>query len=184
MSPEFSRSFDDIGLPTGHACPHVAYHPPTGTVIVHTRPSKSRLPSHRLSIRRVHDTRYTLVADFPPQVSISSFAVSPSLPVLYFLTDTWRESGDTVGGDWHALHRYALDTADCEIVAQPGELKVPAPYNTAWLVEVLSVGHDAATLFCRVGMKVERARIDYYLAEFSVSERWLRPITRLERTFA
>jgi len=128
MSPEPS-GFGNIGLPEGHAFPRLVYHAPTGIIIAHTRPLKRRLPSERLSMRRVSETRYALIESFPPEVSVSSFALSPTAPFLYFLTETWKEIGDTVGGDWAGLHRFNLDTRQGDMLARPGELALPAPYR-------------------------------------------------------
>ena len=135
-------------------------------------------------MRSVSKARYTPIGDFTPAVSISSFALNPTLPELYFVTESWREIGDTVGGDWDALHRFTLDTRQSEIVARPGDLAVQAPYRTGWLAELLSVAPDGGTLFCRAGFQTERGTVEYYLSEYSVPYRRLIVISRLERAFA
>lgn len=153
-----SRSFNDIGLPDGHDFPELAYHHPAGTIIAHTRPRESRLPSHRLFIRRVSEARYSLIGDFSPAISVGSFALSPTLPLLYFITETWSEHGGIRGGDWDALYRFDLDTRRCEVVVRGGELIPPDHYQTAWLVTLFSVSDDGRTLFARQVFRGQRGR--------------------------
>lgn len=181
--PKPSASFDDVGLPDGHAFPELAYHQPTGSIIAHTRPRESRLPSHRLSIRRVSESRYTVIGDFPPSISVSSFALSPTLPILYFITFAWSDHNGNVGGDWDALHRFTLDTHQSEIVARRGELVPPDHYRFAWLSELFSVSADGRTLFCKAALQRE-GPIDYCLSELSIADRRLAAITRLDAVFA
>jgi hypothetical protein len=178
-----SASFNDVGLPDGHAYPELAYHQPTGSIIAHTRPRDSRLPGHRLSIRRVSESRYSVIGDFPSSISVSSFALSPALPILYFITFTWSDRNGHVGGDWDALHRFTLDTHQSEIVARRGELVPPDHYRVAWLSELFSVSADGRTLFCKAALQREGS-IDYCLSELSIADRKLSAITRLDAVFA
>jgi hypothetical protein len=184
MSTDPSNFFNDIGLPDGHAFPQLAYHHSTGTIIAHTRPLRSRPPSQRLSTRRVNEPRYTVVGDFPPTISISSFVLSPTLPLLYFITERWREVGDTVGGDWEGLHTFSLDTQQCDRVIQPGELMAQAPYKRAWLVGLLSVAQHGQSFFCRAALERESGAVAYWLSEVSLLDRRLTAIAKLETAFA
>ena len=135
-------------------------------------------------MRRVSEARYSLIGDFPSAVSVSSFALSPTSPLLYFITESWREIGDTVGGDWAGLHRFNLDTRQCDILTCPGELTLPSPYRRGWLVELLSAAQDGCTLFCRAGLEREHGVVEYYLSELSVLNSRVTTIARLEHAFA
>jgi hypothetical protein len=108
----------------------------------------------------------------------------PTLPELYFITESWKEIGDTFGGDWDALHRFTLDTRQCELVARPSDLAMKAPYRTCWLVALLSVAPDGETIFCRAGFETERGTVEHYLAELSVPHRRVIGISKLGRVFA
>jgi hypothetical protein len=176
-----SRSFSDIGLPDGHAFPKLAYHHPTGTIIAHTRPKNSRSRSRRLSIRRLTESRYRSIDELEPATSVESFVISAMLPVLYYVTYQWSPDG---GGDWHGLHRFALDTHDSVVVARPGELVPPEPYRSAWLGDLVSVADDARRLFCIAALTKGDGPIDYWLSELSVHDKRLVPLTRLEAVFA
>jgi len=184
MGEPSSPSFSDVGLPDGHAFPELAYHQPTGSIIAHTRPRQSRLPSHRLSIRRVNETRYTAIGDFSPSISVSSFALSSLLPILYFITFGWSDHNGTVGGDWDALYRFTLDTRRCDLVARRSELIPPDHYRSAWLSELFSVSEDGNTLFCKAALQREEGPIDYCLSELSMPSLRLAAITRLDAVFA
>jgi hypothetical protein len=185
MAKSLKPSFSDVGLPDGHAFPELAYHQPTGSIIAHTRPRESRLPSHRLSIRRVNEARYSVIGDFPPSISVSSFALSSVLPILYFITFSWSDHGGNVGGDWDALYRFSLDTHQCEVVARRGELVPPDHYRSAWLSELFSVNEDGRSLFCKAALqRAGEAPIDYCLSELSIADLRLAVITRLEAVFA
>src|SRR5881409_1232799 len=78
-------SFTDIGLPDGHGFPRPAYHHPTRSIVAQTRPLDSRLPSSRLSVRRVNEPRYTPIGQFSAEISTSSFVLCRTLPLLYFV---------------------------------------------------------------------------------------------------
>jgi hypothetical protein len=183
-------SFLDIGLPEGHAFPRLAYHPPTRTILAHTRPKDSHvLPIERLSIRNVKDSQYSAVAQFPPDIAIPSFAINPAAPLLYFLTYRWRERVDgPPAGDWEALYRYALDSRDCEVVLRHGEIEPPEDYEAARVCELLSVADDGGAVFCRVGLRLRQpgqAPVGhYYLSELSLAQKKLALITKLEGVFA
>jgi len=184
MHTPSSPSFEEIGLPEGHAFPELAYHHPTGAVIAHTRPRESRLPGHRLFIRGVKESRYSLIGEFPPAISVSSFAVCPILPLLYFITFSWSEfENGPPGGFWEALYQFTLDTRKSDVIARRGEL-VADGYQSAWLSELLSVSDDGGTVFCKAALCRVGQPIDYCLSEFSVAGRRLAPITKLDAVFA
>ena len=184
MQKSTSRSFTEIGLPNGHGFPELAYHYPTGYIIAHTRPLESRLPAARLSIRRIGESHYSPVGDFPPAISVSSFALSPKLPLLYFITSEWKDYvNGPPGGDWDSLYRFFLDTRCCEVVARRGELVPPNSYQSAWLCEILSVSDDGCNLYCKAALRGVKP-IDYCLSEFSTNDRKLSPISKLEAVFA
>ena len=184
MSRPSSPSFSDIGLPDGHAFPELVYHHPTGSIVAHTRPRESRLPSYRLSIRTASESRYRVVGDFPPTISIASFAVCQTRPLLYFVTFSWSERDGQVGGDWDALYRFTLDTRKSEVVARRGELIPPDHYHTAWLTRLHSTADDGSRVFCTAALRIGEGPIDYCLCELSVAERKLATITKLEAVFA
>jgi hypothetical protein len=183
MTKPSSLSYKDVGLPDGHSSPELAYHPPTGSIIAHTRPGESRLPSQRLSVRRASESRYTVIGDFPPAISVSSFALSHTLPILYFITFAWSEHNGHVGGNWDALYRFDLDTHQCEVVARRDQLVPPDHYRVAWLSDLYSVSEDGRTLFCKAALQRE-GPIDYCLSELSIGNLRLAAITRLDAIFA
>jgi hypothetical protein len=184
MSRPSSPSFSDIGLPDGHAFPELVYHHATGSIVAHTRPRESRLPSHRLSIRTASESRYRVIGDFPPAISVASFAICQTQPLLYFVTFCWSERDGHVGGDWDALYRFALDTRQSEVVARRGELMPPEHYHTAWLTRLHSIADDGSRVFCTAALRRAEEPIDYCLCELSVAERKLATITKLEAVFA
>lgn len=180
-------TYQDIGLPAGHGDPKLIYHPPTGSVIVHTRPrDQSILLCRRLSFRRLDETRYRPIGDFPPQVDVTSFALSPKLPELYFNTIVWKECEKGInppGGYWDALHRFNLNTLESEIVACPGELISPGHYQRVWLNDVLFVDENVRAVFCNAGL-FKDGKADYCLVKLTVEDRKLEILTRLEAVFA
>jgi hypothetical protein len=176
--------FEEVGLPEGHVSPRLAYHNPTGTIIAHTSPRKSSLPTQRLSIRRVTERRYRPIGDFPPAISVSSFVLCPRLPLLYFVTFVWSEyENGPPGGLWETLCRFRLDTSECEVIARRGELVPPSGYDSAWIAELLSAAEDGSTLFCKAVLSAAGQGEDW-VSELSVSERSLTPRAKLEAVFA
>src|SRR5262245_52459959 len=145
MAKPLSRSFSGVGLPDDHGFHKLPYHPPSRSVVAHTRPRASLLPSHGLSIRHRSESHYAVVGDFSPAISVSSFVLSPTFPVLYFITFTWSESVGNVGGNWDVLYRFSLDTRQCEMVASRGQLVRPDHYQAAWLSELLCLSEDGHT---------------------------------------
>ena len=143
-------SFEEIGLPKGHAYPELAYHPPTGSMVVHTRPLKSSLPCRRISLMGVNSKRYQPIADFPSSISVEGYLLHPRLPLLYLITYSWSMFlGKAPGGDWDALYRFNLETGKSEILASKGSLVPSNGYPRVWLNQLLSVSDDGETLFCR-----------------------------------
>ena len=178
------RDFGKIGLPKGHAYPQLAYHPPTGFVIVHTKPVESPLPCRRLSLKRVKGTRYRPIADFPPSISVKKFLLHPRLPLLYFITYVWSEHvNGPVGGDWDALYCFNLNTRKTKIVARRGELVLPDGYRRAWLCELLSASADGKTLFCKAGFH-NGEPVHYCLSKFSIVDRTITIIAKLKTPFS
>jgi hypothetical protein len=176
--------FEAIGLPEGHMTSRLAYHSPTETIIAHTRPRQSSLPSERLWIRHVKERRYRPVGDFPPAISVSSFTVSSRLPLLYFITFTWSEyENGPPGGFWDTLCRFILDTCDNEVIARRGELIAPNGFESAWISELLSVSDDGGTVFCKAAL-LAGGYAEYWLSELAIPERKLTPRTKLEAVFA
>ncbi len=183
-SSPLPKKFQKIGLPDGHAFPVLAYHPPTSSVLAHTRPIKSRLPCRRLSLRRVNGTRYRPIADFPPSISVENFLLHPQLPLLFFITYVWSEHvNGPVGGDWDALYCFNLNTRKSKIVARRGELVLPDGYRRAWLCELLSASADGNTLFCTAGLPKGKT-VHYCLSKLSIPDRRLAVVTRLKAVFA
>ena|ERR1039458_1651927 len=180
-------SFQDIGLPKNHAYPTLTYHPQTGSIIALTRPvTESRTPCHRLSIRRLEEARYSPIGNFPPQVDVTSFALSPKLPVLYLNTFFWKECElgfNPPGGDWDALYRFNLNTQQSEVVARPGELISPGNPTRVWLNDVISVDENGRAVFCKTGIFKE-GKADYFLVKLTVEDRKLELLTRLEAVSA
>jgi hypothetical protein len=135
-------------------------------------------------LRRVKETLYRPIGDFAPSVSVESFALHPQLPLLYFITFVWSEHGNgPVGGDWEALHRFDLNTFQCQIVARRGELIPPDGYRTAWLNELFLVSDDGNMLFCKAGLR-NKEPVHYCLSKFSIPDRKLAVISRFETVFA
>lgn len=181
---ESPSSFHGVGLPAGQVSPVLAYHPPTGSIIAHTRARQSTLPCRRLFLRRANERQYRPIGNFDSSVSVESLALHPHLPLFYFITFTWsRYANGPVGGNWEALHRFDLNTFQNEVVARRGELAPPSGYQTAWLNELLSAGDDGNVLFCRAGLR-NTEPVHYCLSKLSIPDRKLTIISRLEATFA
>lgn len=184
-APITRPSFSDVGLPEGHAYPELAYHAPTNSIIVHTRPLDSVLPIRRLSVRRASESRYRLIGEFPPSVSVESFVLSVTQPVLYLLTCTWSEYPDgPPGGSWGDLYRFNLETGQNEVVARRGELMPEAPHHPPWLTELISISGDDCKVFCKAGFQTTDSTANYYLAEFMIADGKLTLISKLPAVFA
>jgi hypothetical protein len=176
--------FERIGLPQGHAYPEMAFHSPTGSVIVQTRARKSPLPGFRLSWKRLNGTFYRPIADFPPSVSMQNFVLHPRLPLLYFITYVWSEHvNGEAGGDWEALYRFNLNTRNCRVVARRGQLVLPDGCRRAWLCELLSASNDGKTLFCKAGFHYAR-RIQYCLSKLSLADGKISVLAKMKTPFA
>jgi hypothetical protein len=177
-------SFEKIGLPRGHSYPKLAYHQPTASIIAQTRPLKSRLPDCRLSFRRTDETRYRPIGDFLPPISIDSFVAHARLPLLYFITYAWTEHADgTTGGNWDALHCFNLNTLQCKVVAQKGELIAPDGYESAWLRDLFSLSDDGGALFCKAAFQTREEPIPHChhcLAQLSLADLKLQIVAKLE----
>lgn len=172
-----SLSLNELGLPNEAPFPELAYHHPTGTIIARAHLVRPPMSCARLFIRRVSESHYSLIGDFPPAISTFSFAFSPTVPLLYFLS--WREHDATEGGDWDALYRFTLDTRQCQLLARAGELLPPDPYPSASLLQLLSVSDDGQTLFCKTGLRRPDGPIDYCLSQLSLTDKKLTTITKL-----
>ena len=175
-------SFEEIGLPKGHAYPELAYHPPTGSMIVHTRPLKSSLPCRRISLS-VNGKRYRQIANFPPSISVEDYLLHPKLPLLYLITYSWSMFlGKTPGGDWDALYRFNLETGKSETLASKGSLASPNDYPRVWLNQLLSVSDDGEALYCRAAFfGVKRY---YCISKLSIADRKIKIIKKLKTPFA
>src|SRR5687767_5254434 len=147
MSGE-SKSFEDVGLPHGHAYPRLAFHESTGTLIAHTRPLKSTLPNERLSFRRASESRYQPIGDFPDGISIESVVVDATRPALYFSTLEWQMGDDGPEGNWDGLYRFDLEEHRCELLARRGRLRAPDGDWETWVSELLAVTNDGRALIC------------------------------------
>lgn len=179
------KSFDNIGLPSGHAFPTLAYHEPTCTLIAHTRPLKAVLPGERLSFRRLGDTHYQPIGEFPEAVSIKSFVLDSTRPALYFVTFVWRElEGGESAGDWDGLYRFDLEQHRCDRLAQRGGLRAPEGDWEIWLSDLLSVSNDGRGLICIVPLGRSQSDFAYWVAHLNLADLSLTAITKLEAVFA
>jgi hypothetical protein len=179
------KSFDNIGLPSGHAFPTLAYHEPTGTLIAHTRPLKAVLPGERLSFRRLSDTHYHPIGEFPDAVSIQSFVLDSTRPALYFVTFVWRErEGGKAAGDWDGLYRFDLGQHRCDRLAQRGDLHAPEGERGTWLCGLLSVSNDGQGLICKAALGRSQSSFAYWVAHLNLADLRLTAITKLEAVFA
>jgi hypothetical protein len=177
-------SFEDIGLPNGHVCHRLAYHQAAGAVIAYTGPHKSRFPARRLFIRGIGDSSYRPIGEFPIETSISAFALSPTLPFLYFLTYAWEEAKGGIGANWDALYRVGLDSLQCEVVTRRGELPPLEGYKRAWFGDLLSVGSDERGVFCTAALLNSSGKVERWLSEFSLADLKFTLITRFATAFA
>lgn len=174
-------SFEDLGIPAGHAYPRLAYHEGTQTLIVHSAKAESQIPEQRLSIRHVNEPRYGPVMEFSSGISPSSFAIAEDGPWLLFVTLAWTERG----GDWDALYRFRLDERTGEVVARRGELILPAGYQNGWMTEAMSASRDGNQLICKVGLQQSAPAtvVEYWVCRFSIPEKTVTPITHLKGVF-
>ena len=175
-------SFDDVGIPAGHAFPRLAYHALSKVLIAQTANIEAKTPIERLSMRHVSQERYSLVMPFDDNISISSFATADNEPLLFFITFTWNERG----GNWDALYRFRLDSRTGEVVAKRGELLLPPPYHDAWPSQLLSATPDGSALFCTIGLQKGAQHgetVDYWLARVSIANKEVHPICHLKAVF-
>ena len=178
------QSFESVGLPNGHASPKLAFHELTGTIVAHTRQRAPETNLQRLSIRRANESRYHIVGDFPSSISISSFALDQTRPLLYFNTVLWTSTQGNASGNWNAVYRFSLESMHCELVVRRGELTLPEGYHTAWIAELISCDINGQSAFCIAGLGTKEKQIAYYLSELTISDRRLVPISKLEAVFA
>jgi hypothetical protein len=179
------KSFEKLGLPTGHAFPRLAYHEPTSTLIAHTRPRKAVLPGDRLSFRRIGETHYQPIGEFPEGISISSFVLDPYRPALYFMTFAWRElDGGGWGGDWEGLYRFDLEQHRCDRLCQRGDLHSAEGDGATWLSDLLSVANDGRGLLCQAALGESQSKFAYWVARLDLADLRLTGITKLRSAFA
>jgi hypothetical protein len=181
------ESFEKNGLPKDYSYPTLAYHQPTASIIAQIRPVKSQLPGYRLFFRRTDETRYHPIGDFSPPITINSFAIHASLPLVYFVTYVWAEhTFGTVGGYggyWDALHCFNLKTFQIKVVAQAGELIAPDSYESARLCDLFSLSDDGGTLYCKASFQTREEPIPHChhcLAQLSLADLKLEIVTKLE----
>lgn len=174
--------YNSLGLADGQVPHDLEYHPPTSSVILHTRNREGRLPSFRLSIRSASEERYSPVGEFAAGTSVHSFALSRTAPILYYNTVRWGEHDGLVGGEWDALYRFTLDSRRCDVVARRGELIPPNHFQSAWPVELFSVSDDGAILYCTCALGLSEG-FQYYVSKVALNTLRVEPITRLEATF-
>jgi hypothetical protein len=179
------KSFDQVGLPNGHGFPTVAYHEPTGTLIAHTRPTRAGLPRDRLSFRRPGDPRYQPIGEFADAVSVKSFVLDSTRPVLYFVTYEFRElEGGQSAGNWDGLYRFDLERHRCARLAQPGHLHDPESNWETWIGDLLSVSNDGRGLICQATLGKSESDYAYWVAHLDLADLRLAGITKLEAVFA
>jgi hypothetical protein len=191
MEGDVTNTYHSIGLPCAPTT--LAYHQPTSTLIAHAGPDDEWPPRNRLYFRRATDTRYQQIAGFADNISIDSFALDPSRPSLYLVTNAYEVNGGEggAGGDWDGLFRFDLEQHRCEQLTRPGKLRTPAGKDLAWLSDILSVHTDGSTVFCTAGLATSDhsnlmrwQSAEYWLCELDLAGESLRPITRLEAVFA
>ena len=199
------QEYEDLGLPSGHGYPKMAYHPSTGSIIVHTQPVEPPSPGRRLSMRRLNESRYRPIGDFPPEISVESFVLHPSLPLLYINTIIWNKHikspiGDDwdslYDGNWGGLYCLNLDTLQGEIFVCSGELFPPDGYRFASISTLFAMINDGRKLILRAKLKNQDPRnpkkpdghcpksSGHYLSESSIADRKLTVITELKTVFA
>jgi hypothetical protein len=178
-------TYEEVGLPLGHASPKLSYHASGGFLVAHTSPRKSDLPVKRLSIRRVNEERYRPLGDFPPDISVESFVLHRDKPIVYLSTYAWHllpNDRAVAGGNWRALHRFDLDTLKEEVLVRQGEMILPAGHRRDTGVDLLSVDAAGSALYCRVGLEVadSACTVKRYVAKISLADKVLVPLTNLE----
>jgi hypothetical protein len=180
------KSFEAVGLPRGHAFPTVAYHQATRTIFAHTEPLRPALPTKRLSFRRVADKQYQPIGEFPADISVESFVLSPSQPFLYYSTNRWKHEGDGASGDWEGLYRFDIGAHRSEQLAQRGKLHPPSGYQGAWLSGLLSINDDGKALFCKAALETGKLdpEVEYWIAKLELPSLKLQAISQLQAIFA
>lgn len=180
----FSKSFEEVGLPVGHAFPMLAYHEPTRSLIAHTRPVKSELPAKRLSFRRVVDPCYQPIGSFPESISIESAVLDPVSPLLYFVTFEWHMREEGPGGDWEGLYRFDLEQHRCDRIADRNSLDALEGGWKTDISELLAVANDGKALICMSPRGQSRESLDYWVMRLDLANLRPTPITHLEAVFA
>jgi len=183
------KSLDEVGLPAASQVLRLAYHEPSRTVIAHLRPAKG--PSGgKLFFRWATATEYQPVWDCPAGTSVESFALDPSRPALYFLTNTWQDRVDgSWAGNWDALHRFDLAEHRHDELTRYGQLLPARGYAQVWLCGALSVGADGRSLLCTAGLQTPpladgSSRVEYWVAKLDLKSLTLEAVSELAALWA
>lgn len=183
------KSFQDVGLPDGHAYPKLFYHHATETLIVQTEPRDKVLTTKRLSYRRLIDREYRSVCCHENDISVESVALAPTKPSIYFTTNRLHAMEDRLTGqNWAGLWQFDPSSREAKEIVTEANLVTPDSYRRSWINVLLGVSNDGTTLYCVAALERETVQFalvtQYWVANLDLLTFKIQPITQLEATFA
>ncbi len=153
MNPLWPDEPPDAGTPPGHVH-QLLYNRPSETLVAVM--VRSEPPSHRLYYRRLPSTAYSSVGvkhEFESQQDAHCCEQTPFLifnemrfrephPTPAYLKTVLKDKGlppEPWGADWLGIRRFNLETGEDTRVVDKESLRVPPPYTSGWVSQLLNV---------------------------------------------
>jgi hypothetical protein len=188
--------------PLGAAAPpgaveRLLYNRPSDTLVVLM--ARTAPPAHRLYFRRLPGKAYSSVGVGHELESQEDAHSCDSAPLLIFNEMRFREPVPPPAhvkavlrgkqpppvewaADWLGIRRFNLETGEDLRVLDEGSLRVPPPYTSGWVSQILSVSADGSGAVCVVGL-TPGGEVTYFVYELSFSDGLGRQIAELPQVF-
>lgn len=186
MHQEHLGTCEAIGIPIGFSPRQLLYIVGAQILIAEVYLRESPTLEHRLFARRLAESRYTVIGSPGEGIQHRQAVALPDAGCAYFAVwSTQARTGPVkVSSNWESIQRLHLDDYRIEPVVAEGELVVPAPYDSAWISDLLSVAPDGASLVCKCGLERRSSEttrhVDYFLCYLGLSDKRVTPLTKLD----
>ncbi len=181
----FSKSFEEMGIPTGYGFKQLLFSPLANTMVLHASSATNDWRPERIYFRHTRWVEYRQVGNPGELDSQESPFIHSVKPLLAFTTMQHSFSIDADGrelrdANWHSLQIVDLESGLAVRSIEPESLQAPTGFTRFWICEFVAFGEQG--LFVKAALSKSESLIEYFVAELS-TENLLKPIALLPATF-
>lgn len=165
-----------IGISKNYSFQRLLYNPSAEVLLAEVAAGQR----HRIFKRHKDARSYEMVDKPRVAVSCCSLVSCSSAPLAYFSVFKMVGTGRSRGANWIGIKRLECVSGRTSTVVKRGQLKLPKPYESGWVAEIVNGWPDGTGLDCVVAMRAANAtHLAYHLCRLNLANRRVQPITEL-----